>query len=80
MFAFAMITGVKKGWLDANIYGAAARKAWLGLITYIDDNADMHEVCEGTNKKNDRQYYSTGKEISATCMDRLLYCGAHRLY
>ena len=57
MFAFAMITGVKKGWLDANIYGAAARKAWLGLITYIDDNADMHEVCEGTNKKNDRQYY-----------------------
>jgi len=57
MFAFAMITGVKKGWLDANIYGAAARKAWLGLITYIDNNSDMHEVCEGTNKKNDRQYY-----------------------
>jgi rhamnogalacturonyl hydrolase YesR len=57
MFAFAMITGVKKGWLDSNTYGAAARKAWLGLITYIDDNADMHEVCEGTNKKNDRQYY-----------------------
>jgi unsaturated rhamnogalacturonyl hydrolase len=57
MFAFAMITGVKKGWLDPNIYGAAARKAWLGLITYIDNNDDIHEVCEGTNKKNDRQYY-----------------------
>jgi rhamnogalacturonyl hydrolase YesR len=57
MFAFAMITGVKKGWLDQNIYGAAARKAWLGLITYIDNNDDIHEVCEGTNKKNDRQYY-----------------------
>lgn len=57
MFAFAMITGVKNGWLDAITYGAAARKAWLALTTYIDANADVREVCEGTNKKNDRQYY-----------------------
>ena len=57
MFAFAMITGVKNGWLDKTTYGAAARKAWLGLISYIDQNNDVREVCEGTNKKNDRQYY-----------------------
>ena len=57
MFAFAMITGVKNGWLDKTIYSVAARKAWLGLISYIDQNDDLHEVCEGTGKKNDRQYY-----------------------
>lgn len=57
MFTFAMITGVKNGWLDAATYGPAARKGWLALITYIDDKGDIHEVCEGTNKKNDRQYY-----------------------
>lgn len=57
MFTFAMITGVKMGWLDQKIYGAAARKAWLALITYLDENADIREVCQGTNKKNDRQYY-----------------------
>jgi len=57
MFAFATITGVKNGWLDAASYGPAAQKAWLGLTGYIDDNADIHEVCEGTNKKNDYQYY-----------------------
>jgi len=57
MFTFAMITGVKNGWLDENTYGPAARKAWLGLIKYIDENSDIHEVCEGTNKKNDQQYY-----------------------
>jgi Predicted unsaturated glucuronyl hydrolase involved in regulation of bacterial surface properties, and related proteins len=57
MFAFAMITGVKNGWLDKTTYGAAARKAWLGLISFIDQNDDVREVCEGTNKKNDRQYY-----------------------
>jgi rhamnogalacturonyl hydrolase YesR len=57
MFTFAMITGVKNGWLDKTIYGAAARKAWLGLVSYIDENSDVREVCQGTNKKNDRQYY-----------------------
>lgn len=57
MFTFAMITGVKNGWLDKSTYGPAARKAWLALITYINENADITDVCEGTNKKNDRQYY-----------------------
>jgi len=50
MFAFAFITGVKEGWLDADTYGPAARKAWLALIPYIDKNWDIHEVCQGTNK------------------------------
>ena len=31
MFTFAMITGVKNGWLDEKTYGPAARKAWLAL-------------------------------------------------
>jgi unsaturated rhamnogalacturonyl hydrolase len=57
MFAFAFITGVKHGWLDEKAYGPAARKAWLALTTYLEPNGDIREVCEGTNKKNDRQYY-----------------------
>ncbi|HEX9829390.1 MAG TPA: glycoside hydrolase family 88 protein [Bacteroidota bacterium] len=57
MFTFAFITGVKNGWLDAATYGPAARKGWLGLISYINEDADIREVCEGTNKKNEYQYY-----------------------
>jgi unsaturated rhamnogalacturonyl hydrolase len=57
MFTFAMISGVKNGWLDEKTYGLAARKGWLALVSYLDENADIREVCEGTNKKNDRQYY-----------------------
>ena len=57
MFAFAMVTGVKNGWLDEKIYAPAARKAWLGLITYLGPNGDIRNVCEGTGKKNDLQYY-----------------------
>ena len=34
-----------------------ARKAWIKLVDYINDNADVLNVCEGTNKKNDKQYY-----------------------
>lgn len=57
MFTFAFITGVRNGWLDARTYGPAARKGWLALITYLDGNANMREVCEGTPKKNERQFY-----------------------
>ncbi len=57
MFTFAMITGVKEGWLDKKEYGPVARKGWLALVTYINADGDTSEVCEGTNKKNDRQYY-----------------------
>ena len=57
MFTFAMVTGVKSGWLDGAVYGPAARKAWLALAGYIDQNADVTSVCEGTNKKNDLEFY-----------------------
>jgi len=57
MFDFAMVTGVKNGWLDKKTYAPAARKAWLALLTYLEPNADIRNVCEGTGKKNDYQYY-----------------------
>jgi len=57
MFTFAMITGVKNGWLDKKTYAPAARKGWLGLITYMEPNGDIRNVCQGTSKKNDLQYY-----------------------
>ncbi len=57
MFTFAMIAGVKNGWLDRKKYAPAARKGWLALVSYLEPNGDIRNVCEGTNKKNDLQYY-----------------------
>jgi len=57
MFAFALITGVKNGWLDAATYGPAARKAWIAVTGFIDQNGDMTQVCEGTGKFNSLDYY-----------------------
>ena len=50
MFAFALVTGVREGWLDAKTYGPAARKAWLGLVKHLDAQANVTDVCVGTNK------------------------------
>ena len=52
MFTFAMVTGVKNGWLDKKVYGPAARRAWLGLVSYIDQDGYVRDVCVGTNKAN----------------------------
>ena len=78
MFTFAMITGVKNGWLDKRIYGAAARKAWLALVSYINENGDITDVCEGTGKKNDRQYYMDRKRITGDLHGQapILWCAS----
>ncbi len=59
MFTFALITGVKNGWLDQATYGPTARKGWTALVGYVDQNADVTNVCIGTGKKNDLEYYLT---------------------
>lgn len=56
MFTYAMITGIKNGWLDAS-YVPVVKEAWMALVSYINEDGDMTEICIGTNKKNDRQYY-----------------------
>ncbi|MCX6896364.1 MAG: glycoside hydrolase family 88 protein, partial [Verrucomicrobia bacterium] len=57
MFDFALVTGVKHGWLDGKTYGPVARKAWLGLVKYLDADANLREVCIGTNKGQTREFY-----------------------
>jgi rhamnogalacturonyl hydrolase YesR len=50
MFTFAMASGVKKGWLTDPAYKAAARKAWIALSGYLDQDGRVRDVCVGTNK------------------------------
>ena len=78
MFTYAFITGVKNGWLDKKTYGAAARKGWLALISYINDQDELTEVCEGTNIKNDRNHYMQRKRIVGDLHGQapVLWCAA----
>lgn len=61
MFATALITGVRKGWLEKANYEPAARKAWIGLAGYVDQDFRVTNVCEGTNKLNSYEYYMLRK-------------------
>jgi rhamnogalacturonyl hydrolase YesR len=57
MFTYAMITGVKHGWLPEKPYADAARKGWLALTDYIDADGNVDQVCVGTGQRNSRQFY-----------------------
>lgn len=76
MFTYAMVTGVKNGWLDKKTYGAAARKAWLSLLTYLDEDYNIRNVCEGTGTKNDYQHYLNRQRLTGDLHGQaaLLWC------
>ena len=57
MFTFAMITGVKKGWLKDEAYAQAARKGWLGVNKFIDKDGLVDKVCVGTGQTNSLDFY-----------------------
>jgi rhamnogalacturonyl hydrolase YesR len=57
MFTYAMISGVKNGWLDKKSYGIVARKGWLALTTYFNEEDNLTEVCGGTNIGDNRDHY-----------------------
>jgi rhamnogalacturonyl hydrolase YesR len=59
MFTFAMITGVKKGWLKDEEYAQAARKGWLAVNKFIDRDGNVDRVCVGTGQTNSLEFYLT---------------------
>jgi rhamnogalacturonyl hydrolase YesR len=59
MFTFAMITGVKKGWLKDEGYARAARKGWLAVNKFIDRDGNVDKVCVGTGQTNSLDFYLT---------------------
>ena len=59
MFTYAMITGVKKGWLKDKAYAQAARKGWLGVNKFIDKEGNVDKVCVGTGQTNSLEFYMT---------------------
>lgn len=61
MFAFALITGVKSGWLDEATAGPAARKGWLGLVSHLQADGSVRNVCLGLGQQRTIQGYLQAK-------------------
>jgi unsaturated rhamnogalacturonyl hydrolase len=56
MFTFAIAQGVRHHWLDDS-YKDTAKRGWIAVTNFLDKDANMTEVCIGTNRKNDHDYY-----------------------
>lgn len=50
MFTFALITGVRNGWLTDAKYAAAARSGWLALGNKTNASGVLDKVCPGTGQ------------------------------
>ncbi len=58
MTTFAMIRGIRNGWLDEKTYTPIVNRAWTAIKTRIAPDATLVDVCTGTGKqKNLRAYY-----------------------
>ena len=64
MFAYAFAEGIRYGWLDADTFGPAMRKAYLALVARMDEWGNVSSVCAGTAAKNDREYYLNRARIN----------------
>ena len=57
MFGYAITVGVKKGLLPKDKFIPAYQKAWLSLVEYINEDGKVTDVCAGTGKSDDVNYY-----------------------
>ncbi|MFI4850898.1 MAG: glycoside hydrolase family 88 protein [Gimesia chilikensis] len=57
MITFAMIRGVREGWLDESVYTPLIEKAWEGIKTRVAPNGTLVDVCTGTGKQKNLRGY-----------------------
>ncbi|GGH18637.1 glycosyl hydrolase [Sphingobacterium alkalisoli] len=81
MFTYAMITGVKEGWLKQAEYAPVVRKAWLALMPYLNENGDLREVCIGTNIGSTKEHYLNRRRLVGDFHGQaaLLWCASAML-
>ncbi len=64
MFGYALSVGARKGLLVDSIYIAAYQKTWNTLVTYINEEGKLTDVCVGTGKSDDINYYLNRPRIT----------------
>jgi unsaturated rhamnogalacturonyl hydrolase len=58
MISFAIIRGMRRGWLDVKEWQPVVDKAWMAIKSRIGPEGQLVDVCTGTGKmKSLREYY-----------------------
>lgn len=63
MITFAMLRGMKHGWLDRATYEPCVRKSWPAILARIGADGSLIDVCEGTGKQTSLRAYLDRKAI-----------------
>jgi rhamnogalacturonyl hydrolase YesR len=63
MISFAMLRGMKHGWLDRATYEPCVRKSWPAILARIGSDGSLIDVCEGTGKQTSLRAYLDRKAI-----------------
>lgn len=57
MITFAMIRGIREGWLDEKQYTPIIERAWNGIKTRVAFDGTLVDVCTGTGKQKSLRGY-----------------------
>lgn len=81
MFTYAMITGIKYGWLEGDDYRLAVQKAWDALCSHLDGEANLSDICAGTGQGDNIEYYLNRPKSSGDLHGQapLLWCACELL-
>ncbi len=63
MITYAMIRGIRGGWLDVRRYGPVVSKSWPAIQSRIAVDASLVDVCTGTGKQTSLRAYLDRKAI-----------------
>ena len=63
MITFAMLRGMKHGWLDRATFEPCVRKSWPAILARIGADGSLIDVCEGTGKQTSLRAYLDRKAI-----------------
>ncbi len=64
MFGYAITVGVKKGLLPRDKFTPAYKKAWRALVEYVNEDGKVRDVCAGTGKGDNIDYYLNRPRIT----------------
>ena len=63
MITFALLRGVRSGWLERERYLPVIENAWRAIRLRIAADGSLVDVCTGTGKGKNRRYYLDRKAI-----------------
>ncbi|MFM9964836.1 MAG: glycoside hydrolase family 88 protein [Planctomycetaceae bacterium] len=63
MITFAMLRGMKQGWLDRATFEPCVGKAWPAILARIGTDGSLIDVCEGTGKQTSLRAYLDRKAL-----------------